>query len=99
MALYGWPEEIHPPTCRVEIPELRLTSDPPLPRDLSNKSIKPAARHKSGALGSTPPPEDRLQKKKENHSGTMLPLPTTWCEEQWNGMESGINATSALCPG
>lgn len=79
VALHGWPEEIHLPTCRDEIPEPRLTSDhPPLPRDLlylSNKSVKPAAHHKSGALGSTPPPEDRLQKKKENHSGTMLPPP------------------------
>lgn len=91
VAPHGWPEEIHPPTCRDEIPEPRLTNDTP-PRDLlylSNKSVKPAAHHKSGALGSTPPPEDRLQKKKENHSGTMLlpppPKKTTWYEEQWNG--------------
>lgn len=46
------------------------------PPAASKREHHPAAPHKSGALRLTPPPRGQVQKKEENHRGSLFPTPT-----------------------
>lgn len=91
VALHGWSEEIHLPTCR---DEPRLTSDPPSPGTSCTCQTRASSQPHTtnqGLWAQPLPLKTGCRKRRKTTVAPCSPRPQmTWY---------GINATSALCPG